>query len=431
MSELNFVELPVIEWLTGHPKPALAKGLGWTYRDENAMAEYNRPLTDAIVEKLLIAAIRRINSHVTTDEQAKLAVKALRTTMENPDRLTANRETLDRLRDGVTVVLTPGEDAKTVRFIEFDLTQQHLNDFIATNQYRVQGVRQCREDTVLLVNGIPLVVAEYKSYLSSGKDWREAVHQLHRYQRQAPAILVPNVFCVAADEEEFRYGTILFHDAGKEDILKHLDSWGRWLSLYPDQPDYWNQPGADSPDDPLEVPVKGLLRLKPCNVLDYLQHFTVFETKKGKTIKKVARYQQFEAVNLMLDRTVANIGKSVEPSDRSGLIWHTQGSGKSITMICAAYKMRRHPALSNPTVLIVVDRRDLKTQLGDDFMACDYPNVEKVLGVNDLKSKLRTGWRGTLVTTVQSFQQMGDMDPIERDDIIILVDECHRTQKGA
>ena len=266
MSELNLVELPVIEWLTGHPKPPPAKGLGWTYRDERAMAEYDRPLADAIVEKLLAAAIRRINSHVTTDEQAKLAVKALRTTMEQPDKLTANRETLDRLRDGAKVVLTPGEDAKTVRFIEFDPDKQHLNDYTATNQYRVQGVKQCREDTVLLVNGIPLVVAEYKSYLTSGKDWREAVHQLHRYQRQAPQLLVPNVFCVAADEEEFRYGTILYHDASKDDILKHLDTWGRWLSLYPDHHDWWNKPEAENPDDPLEVPVKGLLRLKPCNV---------------------------------------------------------------------------------------------------------------------------------------------------------------------
>jgi type I restriction enzyme R subunit len=431
MSELGFVELPVIEWLTGHPKSPSSKGLGWTYRDEVAMAEFSRPLTDAIVEGLLIAAIRRINSHVASDEQAKLAVKTLRITMDQPDKLTANRETLDRLRDGASVVLAPGEDAKTVQFIEFDPEKQHLNDFTATNQYRVQGVKQCREDTVLLVNGIPLVVAEYKSYLSSGKDWREAVHQLHRYQRQAPAILVPNVFCVAADEDEFRYGTILFHDASKEDILKHLDTWGRWLSLYPEQTGFWNEAEADSQDDPLEVPVKGLLRLKPCHVLDYLRHFTIFETKKGKTIKKVARYQQFEAVNLMVDRTIANIGKPLEESERSGLIWHTQGSGKSITMICAAYKMRRHPLLKNPTVLIVVDRRDLKTQLGDDFEACDYPNVEKALGVEDLKHKLRTGWRGTLVTTVQSFQQMADLEPIERDDIIILVDECHRTQKGA
>jgi type I restriction enzyme R subunit len=84
------------------------------------------------------------------------------------------------------VVLNPGEDAKTVQFIAFEPDRQHLNDFTATNQYRVQGVRQCRDDTALLVNGIPLVIAEYKSYLMSGKDWREAVHQLHRYQRQAP-----------------------------------------------------------------------------------------------------------------------------------------------------------------------------------------------------------------------------------------------------
>ena len=99
-------------------------------------------------------------------------------------------------------------------------------------------------------------------------------------------------------------------------------------------------------------------------------------------------------------------------------------------MIFAGQKLRRHPALDNPTVLIVVDRRDLKTQLSDDFDACDYPNVEKALGVEDLKRKLRADWRGTLVTTIQSFQNMGDLAPLTRDNIISLVDECHRSQKG-
>jgi type I restriction enzyme R subunit len=176
--------------------------------------------------------------------------------------------------------------------------------------------------------------------------------------------------------------------------------------------------------------VKGLLRLQPCHLLDFLQHFVVFETKKGKTVKKVARYQQFEAVNDLVDRAVSCIGKPVDPQERTGLVWHTQGSGKSITIICTAYKLRRHVALNNPTVLIVVDRRDLKTQISDDFDACDYPNVVKALGVDDLKQKLRTGWRGTLVTTIQSFQNMNDLDPIDRDDIVCLVDECHRSQKG-
>ena len=429
MSETNYVELPVIKWLSGHPSPT-DSGLGWTYRDEAAMAAFDRPLEDPLVEKLLIAAILRINPHVKTEAQAKLAVAALRKTMSHPDKLTANRQTLDLLRDGAKVALNPGEDAKTVQFIEFDPARQHLNDFTATNQYRIQGVKQCRDDTVLLVNGIPLVIAEYKSYLASGKDWREAVHQLHRYQRQAPLMLTPNVFCVAADEYEFRYGTVLFHDAGKEDIEIQMDEWGRWLSLYPEIKGWWNDPKADKQDDPLEIPVKGLMRLKPCHVLDFLQHFIVFETKKNKTKKKVARYQQFEAANDLVQRAVSLIGQPVEAQERTGLVWHTQGSGKSITIICTAYKLRRHPALNNPTVLIVVDRRDLKTQLGDDFEACDYPNVTKALGVQDLKKKLRDGWQGTLITTIQSFQQMDDLDPIDRDDIICLVDECHRTQKG-
>jgi type I restriction enzyme R subunit len=431
MTEAAYVELPILRWLSGEPTlSAPAGGLGWTYRDETVMAEFERPLEDPLVDKLLIPAIQRINPDVKNEPQAKLVVAALRKTMSHPDKLTANRETLDLLRDGARVVLNPGEHAKTIHFIAFDLARQHLNDFTATNQYRVQGVKQCRDDTVLLVNGIPLVVAEYKNYIASGKDWQEAVHQLHRYQRQAPRMLTPNVFCVAADEEEFRYGTVLFHDASKEDIERHLDTWGRWLSLYPEHHGWWNDPAVAEADDPLEVPVKGLLRLKPAHLLDFLQHFVVFETKKNTTTKKIARYQQFEAVNEIVDRTVSQIGRPVDAQDRTGLIWHTQGSGKSLTMIFAGQKLRRHPGLGNPTVLIVVDRRDLKTQLSDDFDACDYPNVEKALGVEDLKAKLRADWRGTLVTTIQAFQRMSDLDPISRDNIISLVDECHRSQKG-
>ena len=431
MSEYGYVEQPILGWLCGEPKAKYGqRSLGWTYRDETAMAAYERPLEDPLVENLLVEAILRINPDVKTEAQAKLAVAALRKMMSHPDKLTANRETLDLLRDGARVVLEPGAEATTVHFIAFDPARQDWNDFIATNQYRVQGLKRCREDTVLLVNGIPLVIAEYKSYITSRKDWREAVYQLHRYQRQAPAVLASNVFCVAADEEEFRYGTVLFHDASKDDIERHLDSWGRWLSLYPEHHGYWNDPKAANPDDPLEAPVRGLLRLNPAHLVDFLQHFVVFETKKGATIKKIARYQQFEAVNELVDRTVSLAGQPVESQDRTGLIWHTQGSGKSLTMIFAGQKLRRHPALDNPTVLIVVDRRDLKTQLSDDFDACDYPSVEKALGVEDLKRKLRADWRGTLVTTIQAFQHMGDLPPLTRDSVISMVDECHRSQKG-
>ena len=432
MTEYGYIEQPILNWLCGEARGTYhVDGLGWTYHDEAAMAEFERPLADPLVEKLLLDAMVRINPHVGSEKQARLAVDALRKAMAQPDRLAANRATLDLLRDGAKVVIRPGEDAQTVQFIAFEPDRQHLNDFTATNQYRVQGIKQCRDDTVLLVNGIPLVVAEYKSYVTSGKDWQEAVRQLHRYQRQAPLMLAPNVFSVAADEEEFRYGTVLFHDASKADIDRHLDLWGRWLSLYPERHGWWNEPEAANPDDPLETPVKGLLRLKPAHVLDFLEHFVVFEAKRGKTAKKIARYNQFEAVNELLDRTVAQVGKCVNAQDRTGLIWHTQGSGKSLTMVFAGQKLRRHPALNNPTVLIVVDRRDLKTQLADDFDACDYPSVEKSLGVQDLKRRLRADWRGTLVTTLQSFQRMDDLAPLARDNVVSLVDECHRSQTGS
>ena len=319
MSEYGYVEQPILNWLCGEERGTYnVGGLGWKYRDEVAMAEFGRPLEDPLVEPLLKEAIVRINPHVATEAHAQRAVEALRKAMGRPDRLGTNRATLDLLRDGARVVLRPGEDARTVHFIAFEAGRQHLNDFTATNQYRVQGVKQCRDDTVLLVNGIPLVVAEYKSYVTSGKDWREAVRQLHRYQRQAPLMLAPNVFGVAADEDEFRYGTVLFHDASEEDVRRHLDQWGRWLSLYPDHHGWWNEPEAVDPDDPLETPVKGLLRLKPAHVLDFLQHFVVFETKRGETRKKIARYHQFEAVNELVDRTVALVGQPVTAQDRTG-----------------------------------------------------------------------------------------------------------------
>src|SRR5579872_5941641 len=119
MSEYGYVEQPILTWLCGEPSAPKygAGGLGWTYRDEAAMAAYDRSLEDPLVERLLVAAIQRVNAEVTTEAQAKFAVAALRKTMSHPDRLTANRQTLDLLRDGAKVVLNPGEDAKTVYFI--------------------------------------------------------------------------------------------------------------------------------------------------------------------------------------------------------------------------------------------------------------------------------------------------------------------------
>ncbi len=428
MTEVGYVEKPVLGWLSGNPKDPNDHGLGWTYRTQEQMGEFGRPNNDPLVEVILIKAIRRINPKVKTDEQARMAVEALRRIMSTPDPLEANRATLDALRDGVPVVLNPGEDATTVKLIEFDQDKIELNDFTVTNQYEVRGTETCRADSVLLVNGIPLVSSEFKSYITSRKDWREGVKQLHRYQREAPALLIPNVLCVAAHEQEFRYGTVAFKADTQQEIDAQLDLWKPWLSQYPERRLYWTLPEGEQDGDPVRAAVCGLLQ--PANVLDFLQHFVVFETSRGKTTKKIARYQQFEAANDIVDRTVELYGSEAKPQDRTGLIWHTQGSGKSLTMIYTAYKLRRHPKLENPTVLVVVDRRDLKTQVGDDFENCDFPNVTKALGIDDIKAKIKGDKRETIITTIHCFQRMDDLEPLRRDNVILLVDEAHRSQKG-
>jgi type I restriction enzyme R subunit len=166
----------------------------------------------------------------------------------------------------------------------------------------VQGVKQCREDTVLLVNGIPLVIAEYKSYLASGKDWpRRCISSTATSAGPADAG-AERVSAWRPTRRNSATARCCFTMRARK-TSTHLDTWGPLAEPLPGEERAGGTIPRRTPDDPLEVPVKGLLRLKPCHVLDFLQHFVVFETKKGKTVKKVARYQQFEAVNDIVDRT--------------------------------------------------------------------------------------------------------------------------------
>lgn len=422
MSEYGFVEKPVLEWLAGKFDDPNDHGLGWHYRTTEEMATFDRPPTDLLVEALLLPAIMRINASVDTEEKARSVIEVFRRVLATPDLLEANRRTLEVLRDGISISLSPGADAVTVKLIEFDPERQQLNDYTVTNQYPVKGEKTCKADTVLLVNGIPVVLAEYKSFIASSHDWTEGVRQVHRYQRQCPDLLKANVFSVAADEEEFRFGTVSFNqNAGADEINRQRQHWQPWHSRYPVERLHWTKIDDEPDDDPVRTATEGLLR--PSVILDFIENFTVFETSGNKTTKKLARYQQYEAANDIVDRVLAG-------GHQTGLIWHTQGSGKSLTMIFAAYKLRRQARLNNPTVFIVVDRTDLKTQIADDFESCDYPNVAKALGVEDLKTKLRTDRRETVITTVQSFQRMNDLAPVTRSNVIMLIDEAHRSQKG-
>lgn len=165
------------------------------------------------------------------------------------------------------------------------------------------------------------------------------------------------------------------------------------------------------------------------NLLDLIYNFIVFETEGGKTKKKIARYQQFRAVNKALDRI-----RTAPPENRGGIIWHTQGSGKSLTMLWMAVKLRRVEELKNPTIVIVTDRIDLDKQITKTFQKCKFPNPEQAEKVTDLREKLQAGPGLTIMTTMQKFLNLKtekkDEFPLLSDasTIFILVDEAHRTQ---
>ena len=195
--------------------------------------------------------------------------------------------------------------------------------------------------------------------------------------------------------------------------------------VYKDPEDaYWHFDVARLPNgevlERMKLGIIGLLQ--PARVLDILKHFMVFERTEGKIIKKVARYQQLRAANKIADRVINSDLKQ-------GVIWHTQGSGKSLTMLYTAFKLRQSKELKDPTVYIVVDRKDLREQIGGTFDDCEFPNARAVNNIGDLKYIIDKAPAGVFITTIQKFRELGNRQDL-RDNVIILIDEAHRTQYG-
>ena len=233
--------------------------------------------------------------------------------------------------------------------------------------------------------------------------WFDGAFQVNEiYERQAPAMFVPNVFSFATEGKLFRYGA----------IRMPIEMWGPWR-------DEENQ--AEGQLHHVRASVASMLR--PEVVLDILQNFTLFATdKKHRRIKIICRYQQYFTTNQIVERVVKGYPKK-------GLIWHFQGSGKSLLMVFAAQKLRMHPRLGNPTVIIVVDRIDLDTQITATFNAADVPNMVGVATRQELQALLGQDVRKVLITTIHKFAEAGGRLN-ERSNIIVMVDEAHRTQEG-
>lgn len=420
LSELKGVEKPVTEWLSK---------MGWTFKSNDDLKAYSRPFSNPVLEPLLIEKTAQINN--ITPAVARLAVEQLLQNLNNPIPILGNEAFLDKLASHVTISVE-GDDID-VHFIDFEDIWN--NDFIVTNQYWVQGYKMVKTDIVLLVNGIPIVPIEAKQRARKGTNWLEGVAQFSTYDQRADKLFMCHAFGVACNGRIAKYGipgaSSSYFNEWKSNLIDTaqpnpiLDPENDLCLVYKDPEDaYWHFDVARLPNgevlERMKLGIIGLLQ--PARVLDILKHFMVFERTEGKIIKKVARYQQLRAANKIADRVINSDLKQ-------GVIWHTQGSGKSLTMLYTAFKLRQSKELKDPTVYIVVDRKDLREQIGGTFDDCEFPNARAINNIGDLKYIIDKAPAGVFITTIQKFRELGNRQDL-RDNVIILIDEAHRTQYG-
>ncbi|MBE3143675.1 MAG: type I restriction endonuclease subunit R [Planctomycetes bacterium] len=338
--------------------------------------------------------------------------------------------------DGVTVEYRrpdgtfAGAQAQVIDFDDPD-----NNDWLAVNQFTVvENKHNRRPDIVLFVNGLPLVVIELKNAADENATIWTAFHQLQTYQQEIPCLFVYNAALVVSDGMEARIGTV---GAGRE-----------WFKP-------WRTIEGGSLADPktpeLQVLIEGVFNKR--RFLDLVRYFIVFEDSGGGALnKKMAGYHQFHAVNIAIQETLRASGRKEirhptgvykaghqpggEPGDRRiGVVWHTQGAGKSLTMAFYAGRIIREPAMENPTIVVITDRNDLDGQLFGTFSRCQdllrQPPVQ-VESRADLREKLRVDVGGVVFATIQKFlpEEKGDRYPVlsTRRNIVVIADEAHRSQ---
>jgi len=368
--------------------------------------ELPRQHSDVLVESMVRDALIRLNPEIKAQpDRADEVLYRLRTiplSVQSEGLVRANELFAEWLRGEKSMPFGERGEHTPVRLIDFENLSN--NDYVVTNQW-VYPVKEGgrRFDIIMLVNGIPLVVGEAKTPVRPAVTWVDGASDIHNgYEQSVPQMFVPNVLSFATEGKCYRYGS----------VRMPIDIWGPW---------HEGENKAEGTLADVQRSIRSMLR--PHVVLDILQNFTLFATdKKHRRIKIICRYQQYEGANLMVARVVKGYPKK-------GLIWHFQGSGKSLLMVFAAQKLRMHRKLGNPTVMIVVDRIDLDTQITATFNAADIPNMIGAATRQELQSLLAADTRKIIITTIHKFGE-ADGRLNERSNIIVMVDEAHRTQEG-
>lgn len=418
--------------LSENPARALFEQLGYVYIPASTLHLDRDSERDAVLPRRLVPSLRRLNPWLSLDDAKKVARQLI--SLPSTSLIEASEAAHTRLTYGTTVE-QDGEPSRDVRFFDFDDFDN--NDFVITTQLAFRGSKKTiKPDLVAYVNGIPLAVIECKSP-TIGESWKEeAIDQLHRYQevderyreQGAPKLFETVQLVVATCGQASVYGT----------VTTPYRFFAEWKSPWPlSEGELRTMLGREP--WPQDIALAGLFAKE--SLLDIVRNFVVFERDGGskRMVRKVCRYQQFRAVNKAIQRARA----ATRSGERGGVVWHTQGSGKSLTMLWLALKLRRESAFDNPLLVIVTDRKDLDDQIRKTFQNCGFPHPERAESVRDLRSLLSGPSGRTVLTTVQKFQEAaegkgtkkkgkGDVPVLsDASNVFVLTDEAHRSQYGS
>lgn len=412
-NELNSVEHYIIHQLSGvnlnsneAQEPQVGYGAQWVYKSSD---EIQRGVNEVLVESELKEALICLNPDIAAKpelaDEVIYKLRAVLIAVNQVGLVKANEEFFKWMTGEKTMPFGDNNRHVPIRLIDFD--ELSNNTFVVTNQYRIRNKETKIPDVVMMINGIPVVVGEAKTPIRPSVSWLDGAHEVHDiYENDVPQLFVPNILSFATEGKELYYGA----------VRCPLEFWAPWR-LENDEDAIAKRLGLG------EVGKELSDLLNPERLLDIMRNFSLFSTdKKKRRIKIIPRFQQYEGANKIVERVK-------EGRVKKGLIWHFQGSGKSFLMVFAAQKLRREPDLKSPTVIVLVDRTDLDTQISGIFDAADVSNVESTDSISELQTLLERDTRKIIISMIHKFR---DAKPNmnTRDNVIVLVDEAHRTQEG-
>lgn len=410
------------EYITAE-KPAieLFQAMGYEYFDASVF-DPRESINEVILKDRLLASIQKLNPWINENNLNKCYKKV--TSVLASSLMEANEQVYKLITGknsdfSVNQVIDGRGQPKSPMFIDF--LNPENNDFLVVNQMRFKGKdRNSIPDLVVFVNGLPLAIIEAKSS-TANKANDKAISDLDYYQKNSEKLFYYNQICAGINKVGAKYGAIGAKDIHYSEFKTEDNS----------------ELEALLNRDLIKQDIMLYNLFKKDQFLDIIRNFVIFETAEGTTVKKLPRYQQLRAVNKTLNKLITE--------KQGGVIWHTQGSGKSISMVYLATKLRREEyGFNNPTIIVMTDRIDLHTQITKTFNACGFPNPISASSVKHLKELLKDDYGKTITTTIQKFQNdeydedgkrvKKDIEELEalseKENVFVLVDEAHRTQYG-